>query len=73
MEIYAKPIKAKGILFSQISEDPKDVLIIKPLNDNKFIAEYNGVKCLSIFLKCSGLYYLDDIYRRLDDKASNSN
>lgn len=36
--------------------------IIRRINDNQFLAEYNGVRCTAIFNPFVGRYYVDDIY-----------
>lgn len=36
--------------------------IIDKVGDNKYIAEYNGVKCTAIFNPFVGAYFVDDKY-----------
>ncbi len=35
--------------------------IIKPIGDNLYLAEYNGVHCTAIFNFFTGRYYVDDV------------
>ena len=39
-----------------------EATIIKKLDDNLYLADYNGVKCTAIFNPFVGYYYVDDIY-----------
>ena len=39
-----------------------EVEIIGRMNDNQYLAEYNGVRCTAIFNPFVGRYYVDDIY-----------
>ena len=41
--------------------------IIKPIGDNLYLAEYNGVKCTAIFNFFTGYYYVDDVYGLADN------
>ena len=36
--------------------------IIRPIGDNLYLAEYNGVRCTAIFNAFTGRYYVDDVY-----------
>lgn len=36
--------------------------IIKCIGDNRYLAEYNGVRCTAIFNYFTGRYYVDDVY-----------
>lgn len=40
----------------------RDATIIDKVGDNKYIAEYEGVKCTAIFNPFVGRYYVDDKY-----------
>ena len=39
-----------------------EATIIKQIGDNKYLANYNGVKCTAIFNPFVGKYYVDDLY-----------
>ena len=39
-----------------------EATILKKLGDNRYLADYNGVKCTAIFNPFVGRYYVDDIY-----------
>jgi hypothetical protein len=39
-----------------------EATIIRKIGDNKYLAEYNGVKCTAIFNPFAGTYYVDDKY-----------
>jgi len=41
--------------------------IIKCIGDNQYLAEYNGVKCTTIFNVFTGYYYVDDIFGVIKD------
>ena len=36
--------------------------IIKQIENNLYLAEYNGVKCTAIFNFFTGAFYVDDVY-----------
>ena len=40
----------------------REATIIERINDNQYLAEYNGVQCTAIFNPFVGRYYVDDIY-----------
>jgi hypothetical protein len=43
-----------------------EATIIKSIGDNKYLAEYNGLKCTAIFNFFTGYYYVDDVYGVMD-------
>ena len=45
-----------------------EATIIKRTGDNKYLADYNGVKCTAIFNPFVGRYYVDDKYGVIPDK-----
>ena len=51
-------------LNSQLAE----ATILEKVGDNKYIAEFNGVKCSAIFNPFVGRYYVDDIYGVIRDR-----
>jgi len=49
-----------------------EVNIIKKIDDNVYLAEYNGVHCKAIFNPFFERYYVDDIYGVLTDGGSDA-
>ena len=47
----------------------RDATIIDKAGDNKYIAEYEGVKCTAIFNPFVGRYYVDDKYGVIKDRT----
>ena len=47
----------------------RDATIIDKVGDNKYIAEYEGVKCTAIFNPFVGRYYVDDKYGVTKDRT----
>ncbi len=50
-----------------------EATIIDKVGDNRYIAEYNGVKCTAIFNPFVGRYYVDDKYGIIRDKTPARN
>ena len=46
-----------------------EATIIRRIGDNRYLAEYNGVKCTAIFNPFVGRYYVDDVYGVIPDSA----
>lgn len=46
-----------------------EATIIDKVGDNRYIAEYNGVKCTAIFNPFVGSFYVDDKYGVLEGQA----
>ena len=46
-----------------------EATIVEKVGDNKYIADYNGVKCSAIFNPFVGEFYVDDIYGIIQDRA----
>lgn len=36
--------------------------IIRQIGDNRYLAEYRGVRCTAIFNFFTGTYFVDDVY-----------
>ena len=36
--------------------------IVRPIGDNQYLAEYNGVRCTAIFNPFTGTYFVDDVF-----------
>jgi len=60
---YVHSLKDKKTDTNVLSE----VEILEIKDNNNVIALYNGVKCRGIFNYFVGRYYIDDVYRRLDN------
>jgi len=45
-----------------------DATILEKVGDNKYIAEFGGVKCSAIFNFYNGTYYVDDKYGIIRDR-----
>ena len=64
--IYLSYICKCECYIHSLKKDSQSVLaeatIIKKLGDNRYLADYNGVKCTAIFNPFVGRYYVDDIY-----------
>ena len=41
---------------------PAKATIVRKIGDNRYEAEYRGVRCTAIFNPFSGYYYVDDVY-----------
>ena len=41
---------------------PAEVTILEKTGDNQYVAEYEGIKCSSIFNPFVGMHYVDDVY-----------
>lgn len=46
-----------------------EATILEKVGDNKYIAEYNGVKCSAIYNPFVNRYYVDDKYGVIKDKT----
>ena len=46
----------------------KEATILEKIGDNKYLADYNGVKCSAIFNPFVGAYYVDDKYGIVRDR-----
>ena len=36
--------------------------IIQRIGDNRYLAEYNGIRCTAIFNPFAGAYFVDDVF-----------
>lgn len=46
-----------------------EATIIDKVGDNKYIAEYGGVKCTAIFNPFAGRFYVDDKYGVIKERT----
>ncbi|MDE7244199.1 MAG: hypothetical protein K2O18_09525 [Oscillospiraceae bacterium] len=44
--------------------------IIKRIGDNQYLAEYNGVRCTTIFNPFTARYFVDDVFSILSKEDS---
>lgn len=59
-----KPFKAQAHINS-LSGKMDEITVLEDLGNNKYIVDYNGVKCHAIFNWFVCEYYADDIYGRI--------
>lgn len=50
----------------------REVKIVKHEDNNNVIAKYRGTLYTAVYNPFAGLYYVDDIYGRLEDQNENS-
>ena len=50
-------------------KEVREVEIVEKTGDNQYVAEYQGTHATAIFNPFVGLYYVDDIYGRLENYA----
>ena len=43
-----------------------EITVLKQCGDNDYIVDYKGVKCHALFNFFVNSYYVDDIYRRVE-------
>lgn len=43
-----------------------EATIIKKIDNNQYLADYNGIKCTAIFNPFVGRYYVDDVYGKME-------
>jgi hypothetical protein len=48
----------------------REATILKRIGDNKYLADYNGVKCTAIFNPFVERYYVDDKYGVIKESRS---
>lgn len=51
----------------------REAMIVEKIGDNRYVAEYNGVRCSAIFNPFIGRFYVDDKYGVVKDKAPGRN
>ena len=49
-----------------------EATIVEKVGDNKYIAEYNGVRCTAIFNPFAGRFYVDDKYGVIKDRTPHT-
>jgi len=66
--MFGLPITEKMHICS-LDGELKEATIIEKTGDNRYIAEYNGVKCTAIFNPFVCHFYVDDKYGIIQDNA----
>lgn len=51
----------------------REATIMEKTGDNRYVAEYNGVRCSAIFNPFVGRFYVDDKYGVIKDKTPGRN
>ena len=51
----------------------REATIVEKTGDNRYVAEYNGVRCSAIFNPFVGRFYVDDKYGVIKDKTPGRN
>ena len=46
-----------------------EATIVEKIGDNKYIAEYNGVRCTAMFNPFAGRFYVDDKYGVIKERT----
>jgi hypothetical protein len=62
------PITEKMHIHS-LDGELRDATILKRLDDNDYMAEFNGVKCHAIYNPFVDKFYVDDKYGVIQDKT----
>lgn len=57
-------VKVMAMIHSKLEKD--EVTIISEQGFNNVVAEYNGKRYTAIFNPFSGLYYVDDVYGKIN-------
>ena len=63
------PITEKMHIHS-LNGELREATILKRLDENDYLAEYNGVKCHAIYNPFVNKFYVDDKYGTIKDKIS---
>ena len=62
------PIKEEMHIHS-LDGELREATIVEKVGDNKYVAEYNGVRCTALFNPFVGRFYVDDKYGIIRDKT----
>lgn len=57
--------KARAMVHSL--QDVREVNIVEKTDDNQYVAEFEGTYATAIFNPFRGLYYVDDIYGKVEN------
>lgn len=68
---YGLPI-TEPMHIHTLDGEKREATILEKVGDNKYIAEYNGVRCTAIFNVFVGSFYVDDKYGVLQDKSKDA-
>lgn len=50
-------------------KEVREVTIVEKTGDNQYVAEFEGTYATAIFNPFSGLYYVDDVYGKIENYA----
>ena len=62
-----KPFKTQAHIHS-LDGAMDEITVLEEIGDKKYLVDYRGVKCSSIFNWYNCTYYADDIYGKMEDK-----
>jgi hypothetical protein len=62
------PITEKMHIHS-LNGELREATIVEKIGDNRYVAEYNGVRCTAIFNIFVGHFYVDDKYGVIKEKV----
>lgn len=51
----------------------REATIVEKNGDNRYVAEFDGVRCSAIFNPFAGRFYVDDKYGVIKDKTTGRN
>lgn len=68
---YHFPITDKMVIHS-LGGELAEATIIAKVDDNDYIAVYNGVKCHAIFNTFVCRFYVDDLYTVIEDDSGHN-
>lgn len=50
-------------------KEVREVTIVEKTGDNQYVAEFEGTHATAIFNPFTGLYYVDDVYGKVENYA----
>ena len=50
-------------------KEVREVTIVEKTGDNQYVAEFEGTYATAIFNPFSGLFYVDDVYGKIENYA----
>jgi len=70
LNIMQKYIDKCECCIHSLNGELREATILERIGDNKYLADYNGVKCTAIFNPFMGRYYVDDKYGVIKESPS---
>jgi hypothetical protein len=52
-----------------LSGELREATILEKVGDNRYVAEYNGVRCSAIYNPFANRFYVDDKYETIREKT----